>query len=85
MAKAAIDVFAENGFLIWGGYWDNPIDYQHFQVDRTLANQLIRLPQVAAHDLFAQHVEQYAKCRQGGSDRSSCIATQDSAGSNGAD
>jgi hypothetical protein len=25
MAEAVIDVFADNGFLIWGGYWDNPI------------------------------------------------------------
>ena len=29
MAEAVVRIFAEDGFLIWGGYWDNPIDYQH--------------------------------------------------------
>ncbi len=32
MAENVIDVFARHGFIIWGGDWDTPIDYQHFEV-----------------------------------------------------
>ena len=62
MAEEVVSLFAENGFLVWGGYWDAPIDYQHFQVERGLAEQLARLPAVQARALFAQHVANYRAC-----------------------
>jgi hypothetical protein len=77
MAEAVIDVFADEGFLIWGGYWDDPIDYQHFQVNRPLAEQLARLAPAQAKTVYAQHVERYRNCRRAGgleSSRSKCVA-----------
>ena len=55
LAESIIDVFAAEGFVIWGGIWKNP-DYQHFQVSRSLAQQLVRLSPAQARDSFAQHV-----------------------------
>ena len=40
MTEHIINVFAKNGFKIWGGNWDNPIDWQHFQPSRTIAQLL---------------------------------------------
>jgi hypothetical protein len=75
MAESAIDVFADEGFSVWGGYWKSAIDYQHFQVSRSLAQQLARLAPAEARTLFAQHVERYRACRRKGgaeASRSSC-------------
>jgi D-alanyl-D-alanine carboxypeptidase len=56
-AEAVIDVFAKEGFSIWGGYWKSSIDYQHFQVSRGLAEELARLTPPQARAAFAQHVK----------------------------
>src|ERR1043166_6735754 len=75
MAESAIDVFADEGFSVWGGYWKSAIDYQHFQVSRSVAQQLARLAPAEARALFAQHVERYRACRRKGgaeASRSSC-------------
>jgi hypothetical protein len=73
MAEAAIDVFADHGFLVWGGHWRNP-DYQHFQVSRMLAGKLARLPAREATALFARHVQAYRRCRAEGRSRAFCAA-----------
>jgi hypothetical protein len=57
LAEAVIDVFAGEGFSVWGGYWKSSIDYQHFQVSRGLAEQLARLAPAQAKAVFAQHVK----------------------------
>jgi hypothetical protein len=57
MAEPVVDLFARHGFVEWGGYWRNPIDYQHFQVGRKLAYQLARLPAMEARALFERFVE----------------------------
>jgi D-alanyl-D-alanine carboxypeptidase len=75
MAETVIDVFADNGFLIWGGDWHDPIDYQHFQVGRDLAEQLARLSSAAASDVFEKRTEQYLQCRQSGKSRRVCNST----------
>jgi len=79
MAEAVINIFADNGFLIWGGYWDNPIDYQHFEVGRTLAEKLLRSSSAKAGEIFARHVKRYRACRAAGrseASRSSCIRAE---------
>jgi D-alanyl-D-alanine carboxypeptidase len=43
MAESIVSVFAAHGFTVWGGRWRNP-DYQHFQIERALAEKLVRLP-----------------------------------------
>jgi hypothetical protein len=62
MAEEVVSLFAENGFLVWGGYWDAPIDYQHFQVERGLAEQLAKLPSAQARTVFSNHVANYRTC-----------------------
>jgi hypothetical protein len=76
MAESVIDVFADGGFLIWGGYWDDPVDYQHFQVGRSLAEQLVRLPPVQAAKAFDAHLDRYRACRAGPAhvSRATCVA-----------
>jgi hypothetical protein len=79
MAEAVIDVFANNGFLIWGGYWDNPIDYQHFQVSRKVATQLVGLPPNQGELAFTEYVQRYRECRRtaprGPEGRVKCVQT----------
>jgi hypothetical protein len=82
MAEAVIEVFADNGFLIWGGYWDDPIDYQHFQVSQKLAKQLAQLSPDQAKSVFEAHVARYRTCRRTpteGSEasRSKCVMAND--------
>lgn len=62
MAEEAVRIFADNGFLVWGGHWDNPIDYQHFQVSRKLAEHLVALPPQQGQVLFSRHVDDYRTC-----------------------
>jgi hypothetical protein len=62
MSESVVDVFAYHGFTVWGGEWNNPIDYQHFQVSRALADRLARLPAADAKDLFDRHVARYRGC-----------------------
>ncbi len=60
MTEAAVEILAHNGFMIWGGDWSNPIDYQHFQVGRGLAKMLTRLSSKDAKAAFDRYV---VKCR----------------------
>jgi hypothetical protein len=73
MAEAVVDLFASEGFLIWGGYWDDPIDYQHFQVSRPLAERLARLSPSQALAAFERHIQRYRTCRRTSASRSPCI------------
>ncbi|HTS39718.1 MAG TPA: M15 family metallopeptidase [Xanthobacteraceae bacterium] len=76
MAESVIDVFADQGFVIWGGYWDNPIDYQHFEVYPNLAERLAALSPGESQAVFRQYVERYRTCRRNApqdSPRAKCI------------
>ena len=35
MVESVVEIFKTHGFTVWGGNWNTPIDYQHFQVDRS--------------------------------------------------
>jgi D-alanyl-D-alanine carboxypeptidase len=74
MVEAVVDIFAENGFPIWGGDWQNPIDYQHFQVGRDLARRLAQASSADAKAIFEMQIEQYHRCREAGMSRKVCIA-----------
>lgn len=52
MAEEVLDIFAQEGFYAWGGYWDCPIDYQHFEVSRSLSELLAALPPKKAKYIF---------------------------------
>lgn len=62
MTEEVVDVFADHGFLIWGGDWDAPIDYQHFQISRSLAKKLAALPVAQAQVVFNDYVQNYRRC-----------------------
>jgi hypothetical protein len=64
MAEAVVRIFADNGFLIWGGYWDEPIDYQHFQVSRKLAERLARASPSEAAEVFSRVVDRFKMCQR---------------------
>jgi hypothetical protein len=61
LAEAVIDVFVANGFTVWGGYWDDPLDYQHFDIGRPLAETLAVLPPDEARKVFEQAVNAYCR------------------------
>ncbi|AOJ02171.1 D-alanyl-D-alanine carboxypeptidase [Burkholderia mayonis] len=63
MAERVVGVFASNGFLRWGGYWDDPIDYQHFEVgSRALVARMVDASPDDARRMFEQYVASYADC-----------------------
>jgi len=64
MAESVTGLFAEAGFTVWGGYWDAPIDYQHFQFSRGFAEKLAALPEAQARKLFLKHLGQLESCLQ---------------------
>lgn len=66
MAEDVVALFAENGFLIWGGDWDAPVDYQHFQVERKMAERMATLPIEQARVLFLDHIQRYRACLKNG-------------------
>jgi hypothetical protein len=64
MAEAVIRVFADDGFLIWGGHWREPIDYQHFQTSRKLAERLAGLSSSEATQSFDRAVDRFQACQR---------------------
>ncbi len=57
LAEAVVSLFAENGFSHWGGDWNDPIDYQHFDIGRPLAEALAALPPDQARARFEAAME----------------------------
>lgn len=71
MAEAVVELFARNGFLTWGGYWNDPLDYQHFEVGPArLVQRIYRLDPADAPDprrgrmLFEQYLAAYGRCAE---------------------
>ncbi|OGB27558.1 MAG: hypothetical protein A3I66_06690 [Burkholderiales bacterium RIFCSPLOWO2_02_FULL_57_36] len=62
MAEEVVALFADNGFFVWGGDWDAPIDYQHFQTERKMAERMAKLPIAQARTLFIEHIHHYQTC-----------------------
>lgn len=73
MAEEVVEVFAQHGFLIWGGNWDAPIDYQHFQVSRALAERMAALPVAQAREIFSAYVERYRACIKNAADSKATV------------
>lgn len=62
MAETALLVFACNGFVVWGGSWRDPVDYQHFQVRPELSTELAKASPAAARAIFEAEVKRYNTC-----------------------
>ena len=37
-----VSIFRKHGFSEWGGHWRQPIDYMHFQMPRSVAEELAK-------------------------------------------
>ncbi len=57
LAEEIFDVFDANGFNTWGGDWNDPIDWQHFQTSRSMANLLSVMSPQDAEVFFEMHAE----------------------------
>ncbi|QFT54909.1 M15 family metallopeptidase [Microbulbifer sp. THAF38] len=65
MSEDVTTVFAKHGFAVWGGDWNIPIDYMHFQVgSRQFIERLVALPIKEAGELFRRYVKQLNQCFQ---------------------
>jgi hypothetical protein len=63
MAETVRMLFAENGFLIWGGSWHEPIDYQHFEIgERDFIERLAHAKPDQAARMFERYVRTYRNC-----------------------
>ena len=62
MAEAVVGLFAHYGFTVWGGYWDSPIDYQHFQFSRGMAERLAAAPTSDARKIYLRQLESLRNC-----------------------
>jgi hypothetical protein len=78
MAEDVVGVFYDHGFLIWGGNWKQPIDYQHFEIgSRAFAARLVALPAAQARAEFERYVARYRRCT--GAATTHATATDDDA------
>jgi hypothetical protein len=62
MAEAVTDLFAYYGFTIWGGSWHDPIDYQHFQFGRGMAERLATASTPDARRIYLRQLEKLRTC-----------------------
>jgi hypothetical protein len=63
MAESVRTLFADNGFLIWGGTWRQPIDYQHFEIgERAFIEKLAHSTPDQAARMFERYVRTYRNC-----------------------
>lgn len=62
-AEEVVEIFARNGFINWGGYWNFPIDYQHFEVgNKAFIKHLVSISAPEAEQAFNRYVRNYQRC-----------------------
>lgn len=52
-----VKLFYDNGFIIWGGNWNFPLDSQHFQPSREMANLLALMSREDAEYFFKIYIK----------------------------
>jgi len=63
MSESVVAVFAKYGFFVWGGDWNYPIDYQHFQIGpRSFVEALVKRDFEGGSELFAEFISMYKNC-----------------------
>ena len=63
MAEDVVELFAQNGFFIWGGNWSYPIDYQHFQIGPRNFVKILATKSVKKGRLIIEsYINMYKKC-----------------------
>jgi len=58
MVEPIVTIFTRNGFSIWGGKWNNPIDWQHFQPSRAMAQLLASMSYDDRYTFFNLYVKE---------------------------
>ena len=58
MVESIVEIFKKNGFIDWGGKWihPRPIDWQHFQLPRPLAQLLAIMPVKEGEEFFEMFI-----------------------------
>lgn len=54
---SVISIFEKNGFPVWGGKWNDPIDWQHFQTSRTISQLIASMTPNDAQKMFGIYVK----------------------------
>lgn len=62
-AEETIETFQNNGILYWGGFWNTPIDYMHFELKREDAELLLTMSKKDAGQYFGLYTQFYRECR----------------------
>lgn len=57
MVEPVLDILKKNGFSVWGGGWNDPLDWQHFQPSRTMAQLLSIMSPDDASDFFELYAD----------------------------
>lgn len=52
-----VTIFKNHGFPVWGGKWNTPIDWQHFQTHRAIAQILAVMAPADASVLFEMYIK----------------------------
>jgi len=62
-AEEVVNIFSQHGFYEWGGYWDDPLDYQHFQLSRSMTELYVAMDPQVAKATFLKATRYYNKQR----------------------
>lgn len=57
MVEPIVKIMKKNGFDIWGGHWDFPLDWMHFQTSRDLAEKLANSDKRTARRIWEEHLD----------------------------
>lgn len=57
MVEPIVPIFKKHGFAVWGGEWNTPLDYHHFQLPSDIAKDLAEASPEKAAMLFAAHLK----------------------------
>jgi hypothetical protein len=52
MVEPIVEIFKKNGFRVWGGQWNVPIDWQHFQTPRNVSKLMASMTPDDAKTFF---------------------------------
>lgn len=61
MTETIVDIFNQHGFTVWGGRWNTPVDWQHFQTPRIIAELLAAMTPLDAEIFFDWYVNNSEK------------------------
>lgn len=50
--ETVVEIFYKHGFTVWGGNWNDPIDWHHFQLTRQQAEIIASLPYEQGLEFF---------------------------------